>query len=182
MQRPRQASTRVAKSPTVASFQYILTARRSTSTTNSATTGFGTRRATARSIDAIESHIRLSISSNDLDSSGVASGIILIRFILSTGRRSSIWRGKTGPGTEERPPAPQHLRHGASNGQPLVQLPRLVDAHADQEDDKVALDPARDAACDDVGYGASPMDTPREQSARLRNVDDRGKPAMTIGR
>ena len=40
------------------------------------------------------------------DPYGVASGIILIRFISSTGRKSSIWRGKTGPGTEERLPAP----------------------------------------------------------------------------
>src|SRR5437762_8441701 len=68
----------------------------------------------------------------------------------------------------------QHFRHHASNGQPLVQLPWLVDAHADQEDDKVAVDSARDTACDDVGHEVFPINGPREQYERKQwNVGDK---------
>src|SRR5439155_15762809 len=58
--------------------------------------------------------------------------------------------------------------------QPLVQFPWFVDAHADQEDDKVAVDSARDTACDDVGHGVSPINGPREQHERKQwNVGDK---------
>ena len=106
----------------VTSFQCTLTAPRSTLMANSAIIGSGTRRAMVRSIGATQSPIRLSISSNDLDSSGVASGIILIRFILSIGRKSSIWRGKTGPAAELAKGSPiEHLL-----GQKLLQYRILL--------------------------------------------------------
>jgi hypothetical protein len=35
---------------------------------------------------------------------------------------------------------PDHARHGARDGQPFVDFEGLVDAHADQKDDEVAVD------------------------------------------
>ena len=72
----------------------------------------------------------------------------------------------------------QHFRHHASNRQPLVQFPWFVDAHADQEDDKVAVDSARDTACDDVGHEVFPINGPRERkrAQRVQNGDERDKP------
>jgi hypothetical protein len=55
----------------------------------------------------------------------------------------------------------QHLRHRTGDRQPFEHLPRLVDAHADQEDDEVALDSPRDAAGDDLGHAMAPLDNPQ---------------------
>jgi len=48
-----------------------------------------------------------------------------------------------------------HPRHGQEHRQPLVNLPELVDAHADQEDDEIALDVGRHPLGIDAGHGSS---------------------------
>jgi hypothetical protein len=33
-----------------------------------------------------------------------------------------------------------------------MRLPKLVDPHSNQEDDKITVDPSRDATCDNLGH------------------------------
>ena len=49
----------------------------------------------------------------------------------------------------------QHRRQSPGHGQPFVDLPDLVDAHADQEDDDFALHLGRDSFSADFGHAGN---------------------------
>jgi hypothetical protein len=73
---------------------------------------------------------------------------------------------------------PDHPRHGHEHGQPLVELPWLVDSHPDQEDNTIAFNIGCYTLCDDLRHTSitpsqvsatevEPIDSARCQVARV---------------
>ena len=64
-----------------------------------------------------------------------------------------------------------HRLHREKHRQPFVDLPRLVDPHADQEDDEIAVELSRHAGRDDLGHEIGPPGITKSKTTNTRNEE-----------